>query len=153
MVFKLLVASRGDLFLQLGVELGLLHWDHGVLATGPPGRLPWRPLGKVRVAPSQLAQGGHSLWARLVRPSQAGCPAPDETCVALLWSVELELPDVGAVAIRVACLGEVLSRGEVALAGDSRTGAGSPRRCVQLCSGLLPITPSVYTRIEFLIFL
>lgn len=57
------------------------------------------------VAPSQLAQGGHSLWARLVRPSQAGCPAPEETWAALLWSVEPELPDVGAVAIRVACPG------------------------------------------------
>ena len=33
-VFKLSVASRGDLVSQLGVELGLLHWEHGVLATG-----------------------------------------------------------------------------------------------------------------------
>ena len=35
--FELLVAACGIQFPDQGLNLDPLHWEHGVLATGPPG--------------------------------------------------------------------------------------------------------------------
>ena len=32
------VAARGIRFPEQGLDLGPLHWEHGILATGPPGK-------------------------------------------------------------------------------------------------------------------
>ena len=38
MAFKVLVAARGVLIPDQRLNLGPLHWEHEVLATGPPGK-------------------------------------------------------------------------------------------------------------------
>ena len=38
MACKLLVAACGIYFPDQGLNLGPLHWESGVLATGPPGK-------------------------------------------------------------------------------------------------------------------
>ena len=37
---KPLVAACGSYFPDQGMNLSPLHWEHGVLATGPPGKCP-----------------------------------------------------------------------------------------------------------------
>lgn len=38
--FDLVVAARGNEFPAQGSDPGGLHWDHGILATGPPEKSP-----------------------------------------------------------------------------------------------------------------
>ena len=40
--FGLLVAACGVSFLDEGLNLSPLHWEHGVLAAGPPGKSHFR---------------------------------------------------------------------------------------------------------------
>ena len=48
---ELLVMARGILFPNQGSNLGPLHWEHGILATGQPGK----SLGTINIVPSLVS--------------------------------------------------------------------------------------------------
>ena len=60
-----------------GIEPNPLHWEHGILATGPPGKFPQQAiLSKVR--------------ASLVAQMEKNLAAVRETQVSLCWEDSLE---------------------------------------------------------------
>lgn len=72
----------------------------------------------------------------------------------MLQPVELELPGVGALVIRAARPGEILSKDTDGATGQEQGLQGIVQQlCSQARQGLPPIVSSVYTRIKFRIFL
>ena len=81
---ELLVAACGIQFPDQGSNLGPLHWERWVLATGPPGRSPVAPLeGHSRILWGQLSEGGVvcdiiiHFWASLAIRCVARFKVPD----------------------------------------------------------------------------